>query len=465
MTLEGAPRLMLRSYREWYRLDQLEAATLLADLGEARERSRPGVTNEMVSRWERGVSRPGHRYRALLCSLYQVGEAHLGFRRPLPGEVVLHPWDGVDGEPPAVAPWTAQGGIRSARAALEGDSMHRRAFLTATAMAVTSPAQDWLIAPPVTAARSATGTVLPPGVVDQLDDITAQLRRMDDQLGGAGGLLPLVRQHLTHAVDLIEHRRYTDTVGRRLHSSAAELARLAGWLSFDAGRHVSAQRYFAAALHAAHVAGDRALGANILGFASCQAKDLGQVTEAVQLAEAAVAGYPGASPRVTAILNLRLAEARANNHEPAGTRRALDAAFDRLTDPAVDGEPDWSYWLDEAQAHAQAGYCYLALGDTTRAQIHLHAALDRQGPSFGREATLRQVLLATAYSRQGQPDLDQAVALGTAAMTRLAGEIASQRCVGHLGQLATDLTPYRTNAVVRDFLDQTRAALTTDAAH
>ncbi len=26
-----------------------------------------------------------------------------------------------------------------------------------------------------------------------------------------------------------------------------------------------------------------------------------------------------------------------------------------------DGDPAWSYWLDEAQVNAQAGYCYTRL--------------------------------------------------------------------------------------------------------
>jgi hypothetical protein len=46
-------------------------------------------------------------------------------------------------------------------------------------------------------------------------------------------------------------------------------------------------------------------------------------------------------------------------------RWAIDAAFERLTDTGgSSGPPDWCYWMDEAQIHTQAGYCYLRLGDT-----------------------------------------------------------------------------------------------------
>jgi hypothetical protein len=239
VAVDRPPELLLRAYRQWYGLDQMQAATRLADLGEAVDGHRPGVTNEMISRWECGASRPGSHYRRLLCALYQVSEAHLGLRRPLPGEIVVHPWDRLDDDHQAVAAWTMEGAVLSVRAALEAD-MRRRTVLAAAGAAVTRPAHDWLLAAPLGAAPHTTGTSLP-AVVDHLDGITRQLRRMDDQLGGGGGLQPVVRQHLAHVIDLIEHRRYPDTLGRRLHSVAAELARLAGWTSFDAGVHGAAQ--------------------------------------------------------------------------------------------------------------------------------------------------------------------------------------------------------------------------------
>src|SRR5262249_33231575 len=153
--------------------------------------------------------------------------------------------------------------------------------------------------------------------------------------------------HLTYATWLLDHHSYTDTVGRRLYSSAGELMRLAGWLSFDAGDHGRAQRYWHTALYAAHAAGDRALGANIIGFMSCQSKDLhNRSRQAVTLAETALAGYCGASPRVAAILLLRAAEALATTKAATDCQRNIDQAFEQLTtiSPAAPGDPAWSYW-------------------------------------------------------------------------------------------------------------------------
>ena len=353
-------------------------------------------------------------------------------------------------------PWTGAGGLQAARTLVEADGMQRRMFLTLLGTTLTTPAHEWLIANAATDTARATGADLPEDVIDQLDLITASLRRMDDQLGG-GTLQAMVGVHLRTVVDLLENRRYSDTAGRRLHATAAELLRLGGFLAFDTGQHALAQRYWVAALHTAHAAGDRGLAANILGFMSCQAKDLGQTREAVTLAETARAGYPATAPRVQAILDLRAAEAYAVAGDLTSTRRAVDAAFDRLTDIAPGhGEPGWAYWLDVTHAHGQAGYCHLRLGQWDTARSHLRSALAAQAGAVSREGALRQVLMATTYVRQTQPDLDQALDLAGRAVATLAGQVSSARVVGHVTRLSDHLQPYRRNPVVTAFTDQAR---------
>ncbi|MGH3866785.1 MAG: hypothetical protein ACRDQ4_11725 [Pseudonocardiaceae bacterium] len=372
-------------------------------------------------------------------------------------------WDGgieaVSAISGLMLPWTAAGSLRAVRAVTDAGSMDRRILLTMLGAAACAPAHEWLIAHPEADAARPSGLPLSVTIVDHLDDIAGQLRLMDDQVGG-GTLLPLVRAHLRHVFELLDQRRYSDSVGRRLHATAGELMRLAGWLSFDSGRHPQAQRYWVAALHAAHAAGDRALGANIVGFMSLQADDLGQIREAVTLAETARTSYPGASPRVTAICDLRVAMAHACDRSVAECRRALDTAFDRFGDaPSPSGEPGWCYWLDEAQAHASAGFCYLRLEDWGRARQHLRAALRLQDSSCAREGALRHILLATTYLRQDQPEVDHAVTLATRAVETLTGEVDSARCVGHLARLIGDLTPYRRRPAVRQLTEQTTGFL------
>jgi tetratricopeptide (TPR) repeat protein len=330
--------------------------------------------------------------------------------------------------------------------------------------AACAPAHEWLIARPEADTARPSGSPLPVGVVDELDGIVGQLRRMDDQIGSRT-LLPLVRAHLRQVLGLLEERRYSDSVGRRLHATAGELMRLTGWLSFDGGGHPQAQRYWVAGLHAAHAAGDRALGANIIGFMSTQAVGLGQIREAVTLAETARVGYPGAAPRVAAICDLRAAEAHAWDRAATECRRALDAAFDRLGDALPSsGEPGWCYWLDEAQIHHMAGLCYLRLEDWNRARQHLHAALRLEDPSYRRVGAESHIMLAHTYLRQDQPEVDHALTLATRAVETLTGEVDSARCVGYLARLVGDFAPYRRRPAVRQFTEQATGLLTPAAS-
>ncbi|MBO4209129.1 hypothetical protein [Micromonospora echinofusca] len=368
------------------------------------------------------------------------------------------PEDGLEVAPASAGldlPWSSAGALQAAEVVNEsGEMMHRRMFITLLGSALTSPAHEWLIAQSPQDIASTTGRPLSGKVVDHLDAVTASLRRMDDHLG-SGQTLGLVRQHLSTVVGVLRGRSYSDSIGRRLHATAGELLRLAGWLSFDGGHHIQAQRFWIAGLYQANAAGDRGLGANILGFMSCQAKDLGQLRQAVTLAETARASYPATSPRVATILDLRAAEAYANNRSVTDTRRALDNAFGRFTDSRPEhGDPDWSYWINEAQAHAQAGYCFVKLGDWPRARDHLRTALRLQGNEYTREGALRNALLATTYVQQEQPELDKALALGDQAVQTLTGQVTSARCIKHVRNLVGSLAPYqRTSAVRRFFQD------------
>ncbi|WP_330256911.1 tetratricopeptide repeat protein [Nocardia sp. NBC_00565] len=353
-------------------------------------------------------------------------------------------------------PWTAEGATRAMRAVTEADPMERRIFLTAMGAAMSAPAHQWLLADPIPhLTRTGKSRRVHSGTVDELDLMAASLRRLDDG-GGGGALLQMVRAHLRQVVRLLEHGNYTDTVGRRLHSNAGELLRLAGWLSFDGGQHPRAQRYWMAALHAAHTAGDQALAANTIGFMSCQAKDIRQPHEAVTLAESARTGYRGASPRVSAILNLRAAEAYATSGSTVSCRRAIDDAFTNLDSPTTTA-PDWSYWLNPGHAHGQAGYCYLQLGQYSDARRHFRQALRLQDPTAAREGALRYTLLATTYVRQNDPDLDQALALAGHAVDILTDDVTSSRCVGHLNTLLRDLTPHQRRPAVRQLAEQVQS--------
>lgn len=383
--------------------------------------------------------------------------------RPVTPETLGWPTSGKADQKPLVPaysglalPWTFEGAVHAMRAVTEADPMDRRVFLTVMGAALSAPAHEWLIAAPIPhLSRTGKSRRVNISTVDELDLMNASLRRLDDG-GGGDALLNMVRAHLRQVVGLIDYSSYTDLVGRRLFSNAGELLRLAGWLAFDGGQHPRAQRFWLGALRAAHTAGDRALAANTLGFMSCQAKDIREPREAVTLAESARLGYRGASPRVSAILALRAAEAHATSGSTTECRRAIDDAFAHLDSPTTTA-PDWSYWLDPGHAHGQAGFCYLRLGDYPSARRHFRHALRMQDPSAQRESALRYTLLATTYVRQAEPDLDQALALAGNAVEILTDDVSSNRCIGHLNTLLRDLAPYSRQPAVHQLAEQVRS--------
>lgn len=159
-------------------------------------------------------------------------------------------------------PWDAAGAIAALGEVVDADTMERRHFMATTGLPLTAVAHQWLF-DPARVAASVLGTRTDHAVVDDLERVAEARWRLDDALGG-GILLPATREDLRLVVALLKNSSYTEEVGRRLYAVAAEFGWLAGWLAFETNQHALAQRYFMAALRAAHVSGARAVGANIL---------------------------------------------------------------------------------------------------------------------------------------------------------------------------------------------------------
>lgn len=352
----------------------------------------------------------------------------------------------------STTPWTVAGTLVSAREVSEVNPVDRRSFIFLAGAAITAPAYDWLIAHPINDVSSSAGRTIGPKLVDDLDDMAGKLRRMDDQMGG-GPLIDLVSAQAGYVAGLVRDGRYTDSVGRRLHGTLGELLRLAGWVSYDGGDYPRAQRFWIAALHSAHTAGDRALGANVLGFMSEPAWNLGKPDDAAKLTATALAGYKGSSPRVSAILHMRAALPYAIKGEEAACRHAIDSAYGAFRNSTPEsGEPDWCYWMDEESLNEQIGICLMSLNDYPSACDHLELSLpvEQEEPgSYAREGVARLTYLATAYARRGEPE--RACEVGTRAIDMLSGQVDSTRLTGRIRQLRKDLRPYRNVSVVRDF--------------
>ena len=203
-----------------------------------------------------------------------------------------------------------------------------------------------------------------------------------------------------------------------------------------------------AAVRAAHLSGDRAIGANILGFMSVQAASSDNPRDAVTLAESALQAEDALSPAVAASLHARMALGAASAGEADLSRRAQDRAFDRLSESKPDSEPQWIYWFTEADAYGIAGESMLALRRPADAEPHLRRSLALLDPSFSRDRA--GLLCDLAMARLGSGAVEQACATASEAATVIR-RLDSPHAIGKLAEFRAAAAPYTRTPAVHDF--------------
>jgi hypothetical protein len=247
---------------------------------------------------------------------------------------------------------TTRGAVASLREVVEAVGMDRRHFVVISGTTLTAFAHDWLL-DPARVAASVQGKRADHAVVDDLERVAEARRRLDGAFGGAA-VFRVVREDLRLVTEILDNARYTEEVGQRLYAVAAEFARIAGMLAYHSNNVALSQRYLLAGLRAAHSSGDRAVGANILGHMSVQARDR-DPRDAVRLAESALVGAKDLTPAVGSWIQARLASSAAYAGDAIAADRALGWMFElkAAVDPAA--EPAWIYWWSAAETEYYAG--------------------------------------------------------------------------------------------------------------
>jgi len=385
--------------------------------------------------------------RRLGCEL-TVADLGLRDRRPPTPD----PFDGL-----IVARTAAD--VRTAVAELSERDMNRRSFLANTSFGVgafAAPTLFWSTASraesePEPLASNGPTTVREADV-QRIHQTVVAFRRLDRAQGG-GELRDTVVHHLNGVARTKLAGSYGDQVGRGLFRAVAELTELAGWLSFDSGRHALAQRYHIQALRLAQAADDPAYGAYVLANMACQAVYLGHGWEAVQLARAADQGAGHVlDPRARAIV----AAMEARGYAAMGDRRACEKAMgvaERHLDaagPAAE-DPSWCNYFDESELRHEFAHSHRDLGLHDR--IHEYAGeslkLRREGAS--RRCAQDTTFMAAAHLAQG--DLDAACDKATDAL-RIAGTLSSTQCNDFLADFRTRLRPYAKEPIARAFTEE-----------
>ncbi|MEU7282736.1 hypothetical protein AB0A69_28745 [Streptomyces sp. NPDC045431] len=310
----------------------------------------------------------------------------------------------------------------------------RRGFLgtslaLAAGPALIEPMQRWLVPTPAgdTGGRTEQSggprrpTRLSTPELDLLESTTAMFRQWDAQCGGGLRRKAVVGQ-LHEVTDLLQEPHPAATA-RRLFTCAAELAELAGWMSYDVGLQPTAQKYFVLALHAAKEAGDKPLGSYILSSMSRQMIHLGRPDDALELIHLAQYGSRDcATPRTQAMLYAMEARAYANMGQPSKCKRAVRMAEDTFADAGLDGEPepDWIRFFSEAElngenAHSYRDLAYVAGRSPTYASLaepvmQRAVELFRKDDEHQRSYALNLIGMATVHLLKREPEQSTALA-------------------------------------------------------
>ncbi|WP_411148668.1 hypothetical protein [Streptomyces sp. A30] len=269
-------------------------------------------------------------------------------------------------------PWTGPQTVALLSEFSRSDLMLARRGFLGTSLALSAgpsliePMQRWLVpAPPSQhhepepSSPSARRGRLSRPELDLLESTTVMFRQWDAQCGGGLRRKAVVGQ-LHEVTDLLQESQ-PEATARKLFKVAAELAELAGWMSYDVGLQPTAQKYFVLALHAAKEAGDKPLGSYILSSMSRQMIHLGRPEDALELIHLAQYGSRDcASPRTQSMLYAMEARTYANMGQPGKCKRAVRMAEDTFADADEwdEPDPDWIGFFSEAELYGENSHSY-----------------------------------------------------------------------------------------------------------
>ncbi|WP_030171354.1 hypothetical protein [Streptomyces sp. NRRL S-813] len=316
---------------------------------------------------------------------------------------------------------------------------------------------SWMIARPdgIQADRPARQRV---GMRDvrAIRDAAATFMQLDFKYGGGHGHRAL-RHYFRHEVLPLLSASYSEKVGHALFSAAAEVSQLLAWTAYDVGNHRLAHRYLTSTLRLSQVIDDRMFGARILGNLSHQANYLGNHTQAIQLARAAVEGAKGrATPRAMANYWAMEARALSNAGDQTGAGHAMNQSERHFEQADTADDPAWLSYFDEAELLGEFCHCFRDLKMRREAVEHAQRAVDSTDPQYARTLGFCRMVLAQSQLLTG--DLDAAITTATLAVDR-GDSLQSSRFQRYVTDFQAEVSAHANNRAVAAFNEQVTDAL------
>jgi transcriptional regulator with XRE-family HTH domain len=301
--------------------------------------------------------------------------------------------------------------------------------------------------------------------VAAIEQATATYIRQDFATG-AGPVRDLVVAHLRSVLPLLDAEVLTP-VRPRLYLATAELALIAGYMSFDVTQHDAARRLWMIGLNLARNSG-HPLGSDLTVYLlydmAAQAVHLGRPDEALKLVHlgqaAAVGSHPVSAATTSCLTNIQ-ARAHAARGEAPACGRALGQAEDHFAAIDPDRAPRWVTHVGDAYLSVYQGVAYHSLatagrdpGAANRAVPLLRHAMDQLGPDHARGRALYLPDLVGAHAIAG--DIDTAVTVGHQAVDAVT-VVHSPRAYDRLRVLHTVLGPLHTSPGVAELCERLTA--------
>jgi transcriptional regulator with XRE-family HTH domain len=205
------------------------------------------------------------------------------------------------------------------------------------------------------------------GDSEYLQSIQSHIREivaLDNRFGGAD-LVGLSKRFFRGLHDQIGTGTYDPRLERDLHSAAGELAEVVGWIAFDAEAHDLTRQMNQESLYFTRLAGDRTMELLTLQNSSMHAASQGRPREALQIARSVLEGGYRLSP-VKALFLIRKARALAQGGDESALR-LLPEIRSLFLDGAGDGDPPWTWWIDEHELDWHEAMIQNDLGLASRA--------------------------------------------------------------------------------------------------
>jgi tetratricopeptide (TPR) repeat protein len=282
---------------------------------------------------------------------------------------------------------------------------------------------------------------------------TEAFSSLDNSFGGGHARRALIRYLQTDVTDMLKGQ-YSESTGRSLFDAVAEATLLAAWMSYDAGKHGLAQRYFIQALRLAHTAENSLLAGSILDAMSHQATFLGRGREAANLARAARNGTRGiATSTLTAHFYAMEARALAIADESVGAQRALSEAVRIFEKRQPGNDPDWISYFNDIELSAEFSHCFRDLRRSSDAITYAERGISGTSPRSDFFVTM--VLAAGHLGGDQRGDVDQACEAVKSALL-LGRQVQSARCVEYLRQFRAALAPLATHRAVLALSEEMR---------